>query len=93
MPLSSRQWRISPNVFLRCLCYVPPFPIVGSHQGNQEDHTGQYTLDKYPYEMEYLFCQKAMGQLFLQFAMLLLDHILKVITHSIVVKLHNTPPF
>lgn len=32
-----------------------------------------------------------MGELFLQFAMLRLDHILKVITHGIVVKLHNTP--
>ena len=33
-----------------------------------------------------------MGQLFLQFVMLWFDHTLKVITHSIVVKLHNTPP-
>ena len=46
MPLSARQWHISPSVFLRCLCYLPPFPIVGSHQGNQEHHTGQYALDK-----------------------------------------------
>ena len=75
-----------------CLSYVPPFPIVGSHQGNQEHHTEQYALDKWPYEMEYLSCQKTMGQLFLQYAMLRLDHILEVITHSIVVKLHNTPP-